>query len=211
MHKQLISVIAAMAAFMALAVVPSASAIELTNSSGKTADTFIRAHNVGNTILTTAAGNVVCTTASMTVHLTQNGPTVIAGDIQAASFKGTETEQRCAWNPGLGATKVTVTSLPWCMRSLEGTDTFEVRGGTCLEATRPLTFVLDVGPITCAYQRNNVIGTFTTSPSEAILTVSEVEFAKHAGSFLCPGSTKFDASFTLENDTGETDPLYIDK
>ena len=211
MSKRLITVFAAMAAFMALAVVPSvASAIELTDANGNTADTFIRAHNVGDTIMTAgAAGNIVCTKAEMTGHLTQNGPTLITGDISSASFKGVESEERCA--SSLGATKVTITSLPWCIRNLEG-DSFEVRGGKCTEAAKPLTFVLDVAGISCPYEKASVTGTFATHPEEAILTVSESEFKKEVGGgFLCPGSGKLDMKFTLENDTPGTNPLYIDK
>ena len=191
-------------------VVPSPpSAIELTDGSGKTADTFIRAHNVGNIVMTSGNGSVACTSGSLTGHLTQNGPTVISGDISSASFKGTESEERCS-SP-LGAMKMTFPSLPWCIKTLEGTDTFEVRGGNCTEATRPITFISDVASLACQYQRANVVGSFKTAPEEAILTISESEFAKEGGSFLCPGSTKLDMTFTLENDTAGTTPLFIDK
>lgn len=208
MHKRLITVFMAMAVF---AVVPSvASAIELRDGSEQSADTKIRAHNVGDFYMTTSAGTFVCTTAEITGHLTQNGPTAISGDIQAASFKGTASENRCA-SP-LGPTKVTFPSLPWCVRTLDGTDSFEIRGGNCPEASRPLTIIFDIGAnpsLVCQYQRANLTGSFPTSPEDAILSINEVEFAKEGGSFLCPGSTKFDASLTLENDTEGTNPLYF--
>jgi hypothetical protein len=41
------------------------------------------------------------------------------------------------------------------------------------------------------------------------LTLSAVEFAKEAGSFLCPNPVKLDLSLTLERDEEGTHPVYF--
>jgi hypothetical protein len=222
MYKRVILACAALAAFAAFAVIPavaSASEPVLTYPTGTIMpiNTKIRAHNVnGNTKMTLPGGGAVeCSNSTMTGTLIQNNG-VVKGNVESASFKGTESEERCT-SP-LGATKVTVTSLPWCLSSTEVTNGFEVRGGLCSEATRALTFTLDVAGLSCSYSRANVNGTFTTHPEDAILTISEIEFAKSGGSFLCPASGKLDMSFTLEHDPtlkeeeeGKvTNPIYID-
>ena len=212
MYKRVILAGAALAAFAAFAVAPaiaSASPV-LTYPTGTVMpiNTKIRAHNVGNTKMTLPGGGAVeCSNSAMTGELIQNNG-VIKGNIETASFKGTESEERCS-SP-LGATKVTVTSLPFCLSSTEVTNGFEVRGGLCSEASRALVFTLDVAGLSCTYSKASASGTFTTHPEDAILTVSEVEFAKSGGSFLCPASGKLDMSFTLEHDSAGTNPVYID-
>ena len=211
MYKRVILAGAALAAFAAFAAAPAiASAAQLTYPTGTvmSTETKFRAHNVGSMKMTLpSAGTLECSSSAMTGELIQNNG-VIRGNIETVSFKGTESEERCS-SP-LGAMKVTVTSLPWCLSSTEVTDGLEVRGGRCSEASRALTFTLDVAGLSCSYSRANVIGTFTTHPEDAILTVSEAEFTKTAGSFLCPASWKLDMSFTLEHDSADTNPIYID-
>lgn len=216
MSKKITMICAALAAFMAFAVLPAlASATTLTYPTGTVmaTNTKIRAHNInGNTKMTLPSGGAVeCSNSNMTGELIQNEAgegKVVKGNIETATFKGTESEERC-FSP-LGATKVTVTSLPWCLSSTEVANQFEVRGGLCSETARALTFTLDVNGLSCSYTRGNVTGTYTSHPEDAKLNVSEIEFTKSGGSFLCPGSGKLDMTFTLEHDSEGTNPIYID-
>jgi len=138
--------------------------------------------NVGETKMTTSLGNVVCTTAKMTGEVTTNSGTLIEGDITTASFTGTGKEGDCtsSWT---GDVKVTIPSLPWCIKSTKTAHQFEVRGGNCPEASRAMTFILDfTSGFSCRYERSNVTGSFTThSTGDAILTISEVTFTKEPG------------------------------
>jgi hypothetical protein len=213
MSKKITMICAALAAFMAFAVLPAVASAspEVTFPTGTrlAVPAKIHAHNVGNTKMTTSSGNIECTTATMTGTLTVNNGSQIEGDVETASFTGGGSGSNCT-GP-LGDVQVTVTSLPWCVRSTAGANEFEVRGGNCNETSRALTFTLDTGGLTCAYSKANVTGTFATHPEDAKLTVSEQNFTKSSGSFLCPGSGKLDMTFTLENDGAnpESETLYI--
>jgi hypothetical protein len=212
MNRKLTTALVALAAFVVLAVVPAvSSATELTYPTGTRMpiNTKIRAHNVGNTLLKAGTVTVTCTNAAMTGTLEQNNGTTASGTIESASFKGLESEERCS-SGFLGPVRVTITSLPWCLKTTGG-DNFEVRGGRCSEATRALTFILDSAIGECKYSRANVSGTFTTHPEDAKLTVNPtLAFALEAGSAgLCPGSGTLEMTFTLEHDSEGTQPIYI--
>ena len=59
----------------------------------------------------------------------------------------------------------------------------------------------------CTYQRGTaILGFFTTGGEAAQLSISEIEFPKVAGGFLCPGAGFIDMTFKVEtaNGTGLT-------
>jgi hypothetical protein len=98
---------------------------------------------------------------------------------------------------------------------LEG-DTFTVRGGTCSDPTRKITFMFDTTTAgTCKYERTAAVkGTYTTdSTGDAIMTLSSganTQFTGEAGNpGGCPASTSLEAKFTIETDTATTEPMYI--
>jgi hypothetical protein len=232
---RLVKACIALAAFAAIFVIPSmaSAALELTHPTGTRAPvgTKILATNVEHsttktpTVLTTNIGNVECTKATITGELTKNNGTEVEGTITTAEFGGTPgltTTGHCKGS-GLLGEKITPTpshtsdedkSLPWCMKA-EKEDIFRVwgEGKTCAEK-REVTFTLH-GAITCTYQAPEVIGTYTTHPAEAIVTVNKAAFLRSASSSaFCPKEGFLDLAFTLATDkagevTGEA--VYIDK
>ena len=114
----------------------------------------------------------------------------------------------------LGAVEVTVTNLPWCLFSntTMATDEFQVRGGGCTSPTSAIKFTLHVstifGKISCNYENPaHLKGTFTTHPSDALLTLTKQKFNGTSGG-LCPAEGFLDQSFTL---TVNNNPVWIDK
>ena len=228
MNRKLLAACMVIAAF---SVVPSLAAAKpvLTHPTGTVlpvttggVPTKIKATNVGNTKMTISGlPTLECTTAVLTGDLHINETTKgIEGEITSAEFGGTgskiagDVEPECTG--GAGPSGVTVTSLPWCIEATEDNDNFALKGGKCTAATSPITFDLSVtsifGTITCKYIKNTkVTGTFTThSTGDAVGTISEVGFARHESSELCPSEGKLDMSFTLETDlTNEFKPLWI--
>ena len=174
------------------------------------------------TVLTTSAGTVVCGKATLTGTVTKNGGG-IEGNIETAEFAGTHgvtTTGHCSGNLAIGE-KITPTpnhtnnpchkatiespnhcSLPWCVKAVTE-HTFTVRGATCSEEPRPLTFTLH-GTIECKYEKASVTGTYTTHPADATLTIAEQEFKRNStSSAFCPASGKLTMAFTITTDTPE--------
>jgi hypothetical protein len=222
MHKKIAMACMALVAFAASAVIPAvASAGPLTIPTGTAAavGTKIVGTNVGHATMTTGAGNVTCTSAVMNGTVTNNSATHVAGTIESAHFTGTKPEGRCEGPFGdvrvttdfeeeVGGKKVKV-GVPWCVTTLTKADQFEVRGGACSEATRPLKFVLDSTTAgECKYQKASVTGTYTTHPDDLKMTISGQSFERYAGGFLCPLTGSLDMTFTLESSTGV--PAFMD-
>jgi hypothetical protein len=212
-------ILAFCAALMALAVVPAVASAspELTAPTGTTlaVGSKIQATNVGNTLMSlSTGGEVVCTEAKMTGTLKANSGTLVEGDIETASFNGTEGEEKLCSSP-LGPVKVTTggfaTGLPWCIKTTKTSHQFEVRGGKCSEPARAMTYIMDIGGIACPYSRAALVGTFKTHPEDALLTVSEQEFTREGTNFFCPSSGKLNMTFTLETDPvgASASPIYI--
>ena len=210
----------------------------------------IKATNVGETLLKDGEGKNTltrCTTASMTGYLTKNTGTEIEADIHTATFSGTGAAfngmNECTSSTGnftfttngedpVG-TKIdegTVPSgTPYCLTATNkmAADEFQIRGGTCSESARKITFIFDVtNPVggsnfECKYERAEAIkGTYTTDTTsgedlgkDAILSVKPAnsKFTLEAGgNILCPAALTLEMSFTLETDTTpEAAPLYI--
>jgi len=199
--------------------------------------------NIGTTFLKTDDGKTIiaeCGHAVITGTLTKNKEGHIEGDITTATFFGDREVHKgmkeCTGFVGLGnftpttngtdpvGTKLEPGSeedlengTPWCMTAggALAANTFTVRGGTCSEGARPITFILhSTGAGECKYTRSEaIIGTYTTDTTgDAIATVSpnaDSTFAKHAGGVLCPSAATLDMKFTLETDTSPASPVWI--
>ena len=225
MSRKLITACMALAAFVAFAVVPAGASAnndpDLTHPTGTmlAAGAKIKATSVGHTLMTDANGGILitCSTAEMTGTLKTNNGSTIAGDIESAHFTGSGAGNDCT--SVLGDVKVTTNvgnGTPWCVHSgpNDATDKFTVRGGKCAEEARAMTFALDfTSGITCKYTRETkaspLIGTYTTHPDDAVLSISHEPFHKEEGSFFCPSTGYLDMSFTMETDSATAEPLYI--
>jgi hypothetical protein len=222
MKRKLFAALMALAAFAAFAVIPSLASARpvLTHPTGTVIpiNTKIRAHNVGETVMTTPFGNVTCSTATMTGTLKKNNTAEgVEGEVTSATFAGTGAEvggeKECSsWTGGVTVTPNPATNgLPWCVKATGTTDVGSISGGPC-GASRPIRFALDFTSIgTCTYQRTEAAtGTLTTHPEDAVIHLSNQVWSKFEGGALCPSEGKLDMSFTLETDaTVNTEPIYF--
>jgi hypothetical protein len=232
--KKILKACVVMAAFAAVFVVPSiasAAKATVTSPTGVTpapthaSPLAITGNNVGNTVMTNSSKEalVTCATAKMEGNLETNTHAAIEGTITAASFfgkPGNHASTECEGS--IGATTVTTNpatnGLPWCLRSTEamGADEFQVRGGGCTSASRPIRFTLHVttifGTISCTYQKGTaIIGKYTTHPlstSPTVMSISAVGFPLLEGGFGCPGEGFLDMSFALSSGANG---VFIDK
>jgi hypothetical protein len=230
MHKKLITACMALVALAAFALPATASAVndpDITHPTNTLlgTPTKIKATNVGVTKMLSPGGSVLveCSVATMTGTLTKNdGAGNVEGTIENTTFAGTGTlregEKECTGSFGNVTVHTNIgNGTPWCLRSTStmATDKFQVRGGSCSEEARSITFVLTSTTVgTCKYNRTTAIeGEYTTHPEDAVLHLKPstlTEFTKEEGGFFCPGAGQLEMSFTLETDTTPTaDPLYI--
>ena len=231
---------AAFAAIFVVPSVASATSPELTHPTGSTVPvgTNIIATNVAHsttseiTKFTNNLGATVeCQTATLTGKVITNTGTHIVGEITTAEFKN-KTSSTCSSELG----NVTVTpshtsipchtptgstqrcTLPLCITASNLKDEFEVFGqveGDCDNGKKgPIFFTLDTvlaGP--CSYERAAaLVGTYTTHPADAILTVTPGQtLNKVTGGGFCPSSGSLDMAFTMTTDVEgiEKEPIYI--
>jgi len=205
MQKKILAICAALVVF---GLVPAnASAFkQLVEGAGNPvkAGSEITATNVGNTVLTSSAGPVECAVSKMHGTVTKNEAGAIEGDISTATFEGATAGSKCTGS--FGATGVKVTSLPWCVKQSKTTGTYELRGGTCSEAAKPLTFTLETSFFgNCNYERttpvtgkmtNNSVGGVTS----AHLNAEKVVFTRTSG--FCPAAGELDMTYKLETSNG---------
>jgi hypothetical protein len=215
MYKKLITACMAVAAFAAFVIPATASANPDLTEGGVLVPTAtnIVGTNVGETIMTTSLGKVICTNVvlkgTLTVNSTEKG---IEGDINSATFAGEgetapgEPDKECtSWAGGVSVTPNPATNgLPWCVEATENSDTIKLRGGSCTSATRPIRFTLvfTSGLIgTCTYQRTNAaVGTIDTVNSTA--GILDQEWTRFEGGAGCPSVGKLDMTFKLETENG---------
>jgi hypothetical protein len=158
----------------------------------------------------------------MTGYLEKNTDTAIEGTIHSATFNGTPGvtphTTHCAATSGILTPTTNVAGgLPWCLRSTStmAADEVQIRGGKCSEAARSIKFILDYsspGPFECTYEKATpVIGTATTSPTAAKITIEKQEFVKVGGGFLCPAKGFLDLTVSLYTDNAEEGALELVK
>jgi len=224
MTKKLMTGLLALVALAALALPAAASASpEIGETSGGVftklaTGSSIRGTNVGETLMTDASGNVLvrCTTAQMDGTLNTNSGTLIEGTINTATFSGTGTGGACTatfGNSTITTAAAGSNGTPWCL-SVGGklaADTFSLRGNSCANASRSITFVLDTSFGTCKYERTAAVtGSIVTDTSgqQAQATATKQEFPAETGNpFTCPTVGFLDMTFNLETTDGTA--LYI--
>ena len=208
--------------FTAIGIFPATAAAntaELTYPTGTrlAVSSTLKAGNVSEVKFKTPGGATLwgCTTASMTGTLVKNNGTEFEANIETASFTGTATESKCTSGEATGNKKITPAiekGLPWCLRATSSMkeDEFQIRGGKCSEEPRVIRIGIDDALGECRYKREAaIVGTFSTEPSDAIITVSNPEFIKDAGSIACTTAYKIEFSMTLERDEAGTHQTYF--
>jgi hypothetical protein len=211
----LCGVVAAVAAFSALPAMASAASPTLTNASG-VAVTPHDGQNIKavstNLKFITASGNLECTTSTLEGELTVNAGNVVEADISAASFLGDNGASMCTTSfPGPLTAEITVGNLPWCLKATAApADTVTIDGGTCgttprksIEFTAHLYNSSTTFVTSCTYERASVTAKYKTKETPLVATVAEgQEFAKTAGSILCPAKGTLTGAFTLTKGGG---------
>lgn len=204
-------------ASIALGVIPaaaSASPTLMVGSESVPVGASFRATNIGNVKFTTSLGTLECQQAMLMGTVTQNSGTAIEEKLETVSMTGSGAEGRCTTS-FLGDLTFVAKRLPWCLKGggKLPKDRFVITSGAC-PGGGTLEFDLDSTIWgSCSYPRPSLEGTFSTGTgpgSPTALTVSEQEFSKSAGGFLCPGSMKLDTQLKLETVGTESQPIWID-
>jgi hypothetical protein len=230
MSKKLITACMALVALAAFALPAVASATndpDLTHPTGTllATSTAIRATSTSIIKLKDSSGNTLteCSTGDFNGTLTKNDGSNVEGSIESSTFSGTGASGECTSTFGGITVDTNIgNGTPWCVRSTSTmvTDEVQIRGNSCANAARSITFVLTSTTVgTCKYNRVEPIkGTYTThSTGDAIITVtaagatgsSDAEFLKEEGGIFCPGAGRLEGSWTLETNAAGTSPLYI--
>jgi hypothetical protein len=183
MHKKLMMVSVAIAAFAAFVFAPAASASPVATVEGKAlvVGSSLRGTNTGNTVFSGSGLTIECSKAVLNGTLTENSGTSIKGEIKAgfAKFNGTGTSEDCTSN--LGSASATVNSA-LCLATVSKTDNVSITG--CFIA--PVEFSLSVtGTGICRYSAATVTGTFVTN-AEATIKLTNQGVNKVEGGIFCP-------------------------
>ncbi|MGN6556668.1 MAG: hypothetical protein ACTHLH_01485 [Solirubrobacterales bacterium] len=206
MNKKLMMACTAVAAFVALIVVPTASAAMLTEVTNTMvvdtvpAGTWVTGKTTAPSKFTASGFNVECSNGELNGKVTQNAEGEAKGEIAVggATFTGTGTSGDCT--SALGSTKVTVNSK-LCLAASKSADTVSITG-----CGANVTFTLEItGTGPCKYSTASVGGTLMTTKSP--VTVSEQEAKKEEGGIFCPSSGKLDIELDLYT-TGGTQILF---
>jgi hypothetical protein len=225
MSKKLMTACLALMAFTAFAVVPSFASAKpiLTHPTGTilATGTAIELVSVGEAQVATPIGTLKCTVAKLGGTLTNNSTAGgFEADITSATFAGTGGPLIAGENECIGVFgNFTITpnpatnGLPWCLEGTGSTDAFELRGGSCLAASRPIRFTLDltIGAQTliCNYEKSvPVQDTFATHPAEATAEFVNQLFSAVAGNpFGCPSRGELTMKFKIQTVGGGV--MYI--
>jgi hypothetical protein len=220
----------ALAALVAVFLVPSVALAspELTSPTGTKAPVGTRiqltnaahAATTKQVFITTSPDIIECEKITMTGEVSSNTGTDIAINILTVEFRGpigspcpSATLGNFTITPSHTSNPIPhngINSLPWCL-TVNGLEDFvSIRGGTCSEAPRPLTFSIHSPSWgTCYYEKASLTAIYTTHPAPTILTVANQAISKHTGSVFCTSTVRFDFALTLETDTEAPQDVYI--
>jgi hypothetical protein len=215
MSKKLIAALMAIAAFAAFGMASTASAAPvITHPTGTVlaAGTNLLGTNIGETKFTSSTLNVNCTTSKLTGPLKANSTAGgFEGEVTTATFNGTGTSGGCTatgsfFTGTATPTPAIVGGLPWCIKNTLN-DNFEIKGGAC-GSPRSIKFALDLGGITCNYEKTSLTGTFKTDPEELIGSITAGQKWTSL-TFGCPSEPSLDMEFTEETDIATATPVYV--
>jgi hypothetical protein len=219
--------VALAATAVAFAVGPMTPALATTytqpTGSKLSSGSLFKGTGVGGALVTNLSGEslMACTASELTGEVVNaGGPGLIASmNITGFSFGGTGANGDCTGASGASIkwTFSIAGGLPWCIKTLEGKDEFEGRGGKCNEASRSIKFTTDATGIgSCGYETARWSGSFTTDTTsgDAVLQWSKagpIRRFESEGlvSLLCPTESTIDMAFTLERDESTSSPIYI--
>ena len=217
MSRKILAICAALVAFGALAVAPSmaSAALTLQDTEGGITTKLrppenpepaakIIADGIGSAKFIGGGTTIECNENVLTASVHKNDGNEIQATIEGAWFGSNLTPEGTKCKSGLGNVTVTIPGLTnaggtkhWCIRTVPGKDNWQLWGNNCTTepTTGELTFILDIGFLTCRYKKTGFVeGTFnTTNTHETLkLTLSgEPGFTLEAeSSFGCPAEGK---------------------
>ncbi|HET9676044.1 MAG TPA: hypothetical protein VFP21_00905 [Solirubrobacterales bacterium] len=198
MHKRIIMSCLAIGAFMALVVVPTASAspVLTDNEKAVAVGTSLVAKNTGAVVFG-GAFKAECSSAEFIGSVTANTGTSYKAEIPlgGAKLSGSGTGGDCT--SGLGSIKATVNSKI-CEETVEG-DASKLTG-----CGANLTFTLEVtGTGACKYTAASASSSFVTG-SDATVNVKEQGFKKSEGGIFCPSEGSLTVDFDQTTTGGGT-------
>src|SRR4051794_2689505 len=205
MTSKLITASMALAVLLApfsLPAIASASPVLTESGVNVAAGSAVQGQNESSTEFIGGFG-VGCSYTRMVGTVTENSGTSIKLTIPSGgvTLKGTATSEDCT-SP-LGPVKWTINS-ELCFATTKTADQIEVTG--C--EGKVVTFTLSItGSVACKYEASKVLGTFTTSPAEAKITITNQPASGEAtNSFICPGGGELSmvSKITTTNGTGLT-------
>jgi hypothetical protein len=178
MSRKILATCTALVAFAVFAILPavgSAATLTDTNSEGKVVKVAVGAkiigQGIGSTFLTGALA-VECNENVFTGTVHRNDSGIVEGTIEDAWFQSNYREDtECKDSFGATATvRTNLTNSPnvgtprhWCLKTVAGTDKWELLGNNCTGASPDLTFTIKTPTLDCGYSTANAItGTFTT-------------------------------------------------
>jgi hypothetical protein len=211
--KKIISICMGVIALASLMLVPSGASASpvLTDTGSKVPPgTILRGTNTGILVWTISSGGKgECSKVVLEGAVTENSGSSVKENIEAASFEGTGSGGDCT-SP-LGQIKVTNPSLPWCF-STNKVGAFTIRGGECSEASRGITFTMDITGVTnCSYPKASINGTYTAEGSSTTFKVSEESFSGsgEGNGIFCPSSFKWDWLYVWETNVSPFDLILV--
>jgi len=241
MVKKLIMACLVLAVLAALALPATASAIQIGETVGSefkelATKSLFTGTNVGRLKFVNSSLGVIteCPKAVLTGEVSNNGTSgeVVEANVTTATVSGEGAEangmKECIGESSFGSFTLTTNGnnvdgeniangTPWCVKTIKGTDEFQVTGGLCKTEPRSISLIMDTTVVgVCTYSRAEAMkGSFTTHETgDALLTFksgANSTFTKTAGGVFCPTSFSLEVSFTLETDSGTVTPLYIKK
>lgn len=184
-----------LAALAALPATASASPVLTENGAFVPVGATVQATSIGLPIVTASPVNYECKKSTMHGNVARNSGTRV--EVEFSSFSLSSCTSL------FGGLSLEASNLPWCWKTTEAADSFELRGGKCSEAAKPLTVFVNGCPAT----RTAITGTFKTSPEDFWMTLANQEFAPEFG-FNCQRVTP-DINYTVETATSPFAPLFI--
>jgi hypothetical protein len=200
MHKKLIMTCAAIAAFAAFVVAPTASASPVLTESGVAVPVGaeVKGSNTGTFRFEGSGGYTIeCSTATLAAKVTGNSGTQIKLEAGAGGLttSGTGTSGDCTANWG----PTTMTWSKMCFETIAKTDSVSITG--CGAGMTLTTNYTGVG--TCQYTAANLTGSFITN-ADATISMNSLTVKLLEGGILCPAEVRFSLDFDLNTVAGTT-------
>jgi len=214
MNRKLMTLFAALTAFVAMAVVPALASASTVGTLQTHAGTplAVGTNVIGtstNLKFTTGSGATIqCVTNTLTGKVTKNDGHTFSGEITTSTHNGRPsqpTPHGTHCDSSLGISTIKAENLPWCLFGVgDVTETDTVTLDGC--GAGNIKFTATVTPFgfsiaTCTYENEkHVVASYVTNASPLVLTIKAAAFKRTAGAESCGNTGTLTGSFTLNRD-----------